>query len=336
MTGREAAICGRVQEFRSFTDFSRTAFAKRAVIDTSALVRYELCRAALKYADASRLIRAFYLSPEWLATGGGSPMSCAPFDDTAFVGQAPFRALFTAIYDKFVLPELKKQKAALEKMEKLRANPPESSRVAMLDYSAKLQALVETTRKGIALREARCSKLEARVAVMRKDLQVRELYCARIEASISRIRRTFGSELDQAYWTKLQALAAVMARAKQSALLEKSKLTVDAVPAPAIVTGVTSETGYWEALVKRVRALTSALGQKARLARELNTTRQAVNKWLSGTGAPSAEITLRLLNWVNQQEQKPNTPGSAMNTTKGKTQIGKSSYEKPTQVRKKK
>jgi transcriptional regulator with XRE-family HTH domain len=329
MTGREAAICGRVQEFRRFTDLSRTAFAKRAGIDTSALVRYELHRAALKYADASRLNRAFYMSPEWLATGTGSPMSCVPFDDTAFAERTPFRALFTAIYDRFVLPELKKQQAALESLEKLRANPPESLRAEMLDYSAKLQARAETMREGIILREARCRKLEARVAAMRKDLQTRELYCAKIEAGISGIRRTFGSGSDQAYWTKVQALAAAMAMAKQSAVVEKRKLTVDTLPASGIMTSMTSETGHWEALVKRVRALTAAPGQKARLARELNTTRQAVNKWLSGTGAPSAEITLRLLNWVNQQEQKPNTLGSATNTVKGKTQLRSSKvYEK--------
>lgn len=111
--------------------------------------------------------------------------------------------------------------------------------------------------------------------------------------------------------------------------IKKSKLIVDTLSDPGRMAGVTSETGYWEALVKRVRAFTSALGQKAQLARELNTTRQAVNKWLSGTGAPSAEITLRLLNWVNQQEQKPNTPGGDINTTKGKTQSKASNEKKP-------
>jgi transcriptional regulator with XRE-family HTH domain len=85
---------------------------------------------------------------------------------------------------------------------------------------------------------------------------------------------------------------------------KECKLTVDELTGPATMADVTSESGYWKALVKRVRALTAEPGEKAKLARELNTTRQAVNKWLSGNGAPSAEVTLRLLHWVGQREQK--------------------------------
>jgi transcriptional regulator with XRE-family HTH domain len=57
--------------------------------------------------------------------------------------------------------------------------------------------------------------------------------------------------------------------------------------------------------VKRIAALTSPPGAKARLAEQFNTTRQAVNKWLSGKGAPNAELTLRLLVWVQAEEAKP-------------------------------
>ena len=77
-----------------------------------------------------------------------------------------------------------------------------------------------------------------------------------------------------------------------------------------------------------------APGEKARLARELTTTRQAVNKWLSGKGAPSAEITLRLLHWVVQQEQKTKSPTSVQAPAGQETQVRKSGYEKQTQVRK--
>jgi DNA-binding phage protein len=164
---------------------------------------------------------------------------------------------------------------------------------------------------------------------MRKDLQSRELYCAKIEALSIRIQRTFGLQSDQAYGAKIQALAAAMARAKQSAALENCKLEIDSIRGDDRLLDVTSETGYWKALVKRVRALTSAPGEQARLARDLDTTRQAVNRWLSEKGTASAEVTLRLLHWVERQEQKPNTLGSAINTTKGKTQVRKSkAYEK--------
>lgn len=114
----------------------------------------------------------------------------------------------------------------------------------------------------------------------------------------------------------------------------KSKLSVDTLAPGGRISAVNSETGYWKALVKRVRALTSATGEKAQLGRDLDTTRQAVNKWLSGNGAPSAEITLRLLHWVEQREQKLNTLGTVFTSAKGKTQVQKSSNEIKTQVRK--
>ena len=164
------------------------------------------------------------------------------------------------------------------------------------------------------------------------------------ERSVASLVRTFLLRLpEDSYPQLLDSMYAALRSFEESLAVEKtgaagtkkqSKLSVDTLAAPAILADVTSETGYWEALVNRVRALTSALGQKAQLARELDTTRQAVNNWLSGKGAPSAEITLRLLLWVEQREQKPNAPGGAINTTKGKTQVRKSSYEKQTQVRK--
>jgi transcriptional regulator with XRE-family HTH domain len=124
-------------------------------------------------------------------------------------------------------------------------------------------------------------------------------------------------------------------RWKKRKLREESrKLIVDEGPPSGMICGVSS-IGHWKSLVKRIAALTSPPGAKARLAEQFDTTRQAVNKWLSGKGAPNAELTLRLLAWVQAEEAEPKTLDSGSNTAKGKTQVSKSSYEKPTQVRKK-
>jgi len=54
-------------------------------------------------------------------------------------------------------------------------------------------------------------------------------------------------------------------------------------------------------LIAKLREKTKMRGQKAALARELKITRQAVDQWLSGNSKPTAETTLKLLHWVEQQ-----------------------------------
>ncbi len=56
----------------------------------------------------------------------------------------------------------------------------------------------------------------------------------------------------------------------------------------------------WKELVSKLKGLTQAPGAKAKLASDLKTSRQNVNKWLSGSGMPSAELTLAVLRWVQE------------------------------------
>ena len=84
----------------------------------------------------------------------------------------------------------------------------------------------------------------------------------------------------------------------------------------------------------RLTRATTARGQKAALAKWLGVSLSSVSTWLAGRKEPSGKTTLRLLQWVEQHERQQNTLGSATNTTKGKTQVRRSSHEKQTQVRK--
>jgi len=111
---------------------------------------------------------------------------------------------------------------------------------------------------------------------------------------------------------------------------KKGQLSVDISAGSDILPAMSSGSGHWEALGKRLSAVTSARGAKAQLARELKVTRQAVDNWLSNKSAPSAELTLRLLHWVQQAEASPKqNPGSAPAQPGQKTRVHKSkSYEK--------
>jgi transcriptional regulator with XRE-family HTH domain len=62
---------------------------------------------------------------------------------------------------------------------------------------------------------------------------------------------------------------------------------------------------YWKELRRRLIVCLSPAGAKAKLARHLGVTRQAVSEWIRRENrAPSAEYALRLLEWVTAEEVK--------------------------------
>jgi transcriptional regulator with XRE-family HTH domain len=82
-------------------------------------------------------------------------------------------------------------------------------------------------------------------------------------------------------------------------------------------------------LLERLNKATSQRGMKSKLAKVMGVPLPNISQWLSGEREPGGETTLKLLHWVEQQERKPSTLDSEINTVKGKTQLGKSSYEEP-------
>jgi transcriptional regulator with XRE-family HTH domain len=57
-------------------------------------------------------------------------------------------------------------------------------------------------------------------------------------------------------------------------------------------------------LMRRVATATESFGKKAELARHLDVAPARINEWLRGENEPGGDYTLRLLHWVQQQEQK--------------------------------
>lgn len=79
-----------------------------------------------------------------------------------------------------------------------------------------------------------------------------------------------------------------------------------------------------KSLRARLRTATSDYGKKAELARHLETSLPRISEWLSDT-EPGGETTLKLLNWVEQQEAKQKSPGSAETPPEPKAQVRKPS-----------
>lgn len=65
-------------------------------------------------------------------------------------------------------------------------------------------------------------------------------------------------------------------------------------------------------LIDRIREATKERGGKAALAAWLGVHRHCVTDWLKGKQKPNGETTLRLLQWVEAEERKQQSPGDAM------------------------
>lgn len=103
LQAREKEICSRLREFRMQTKLSRVAFAQKAGIDSSVIVRYEHRRVPLKYIHAWRLMRTFFISAAWLATGDNGKWSrgsaIVPGPELIRVREDE---LFSEVYDKIL------------------------------------------------------------------------------------------------------------------------------------------------------------------------------------------------------------------------------------------
>src|ERR1039457_4626870 len=78
-------------------------------------------------------------------------------------------------------------------------------------------------------------------------------------------------------------------------------------------------------LLDRLNKATSQRGMKSKLAKVMGVSLSNVSQWLSGEREPGGETTLRLLQWVEQQENKQECPGGAETPPERKTQPRKSS-----------
>jgi hypothetical protein len=122
-----------------------------------------------------------------------------------------------------------------------------------------------------------------------------------------------------------------------SPFAHENKLLDSANYKPLVGLQVSQKNDSWAALRDRIRAATRERGDRVKLAREFGVTPQAVAKWLSGASAPTAETTLRLLDFVTAKEAKPKTSAGLLEAGPArKNQTKKSPFsEKQSSARKK-
>jgi transcriptional regulator with XRE-family HTH domain len=80
---------------------------------------------------------------------------------------------------------------------------------------------------------------------------------------------------------------------------------------------------YTHHLLKRVAKATRQRGARTRLAEHLEISTSLLAHYLSGASAPSAEIALRLLEWVTDAEAKKVSPANASTSARPVTRSTK-------------
>ena len=83
------------------TGLSRVAFAQKAGVDSSVLIRYEHCRAPVKFIHAWRFMRTFLINPGWLFSGEGGWWTRASQEaPSPEVIESPEGELFSAVFER--------------------------------------------------------------------------------------------------------------------------------------------------------------------------------------------------------------------------------------------
>lgn len=271
MPQREREICARLRAFRELKKIPRSTFAKEIGLDQFRLASYELGRAPLRYGLAHLLCSKFNINQRWLATGEGWHGNYYPIDHDPSRNK---NGLFSEVYDAFLAARIKEFDRGMEAL----AEGQEASVVGGAPSN-----LIKTPA------EAASWYVRFLMPYLVGDLPL-ELVENYIQSMVE-AHRTFLAANEE----RLEELNSATT---VNTALSECKPTVDNAKSVNTMARVSSDIPTWKQIVAALKRLTDSPGAKAQLAADLKTSRQNVNKWLSGAGAPSAELTLEVFRWV--------------------------------------
>lgn len=320
---REAAICSRLREVRLFLKLPQVDFAAQVAMPRDRFASYEDGRAPLRCEAALTICRQFVVSERWLAVGCTN--ICGPAFGTHYSRQCmnlavekaaasiPPRTLFSSAFDTILSPvwdSLNDASFLFPRLASVGAGDSQLMRnwfdcfrewfVEMIAAEKRVQFLLDFLRVGWLLHdeylrgEDRKSPEWALFPTLQEDIDLRFL---RRHLNAMNAEIPLDSDLSVAKMTAMKRFRGSL----------------------------------WSHLRTRLHDATAREGSKVRLAAALGVTPGAVSQWLSGGTKPTAEATLRLLQWVEQAEAQQKTPGSVTSTARGeRTQRRPSKHEKPT------
>ena len=326
LPSREQEICERFRFARDqVLKITQAACAAGIGVERNVVVNYEIGRTALRYDLALRFCRQFIISEEWLATGRhdsfhavliqqgaykkNASESWGVFDDKISIRQAvdlwseplvlhiKTGTLFSMAFDEILQ----------KKYAELVADCLFSPRISFSDADTQelginfLRALYEQ-HVSVLMNEA------SRHQIKQSDMW-RNYVAYLLECSVLVFLKMKGSKLTPDLSSQYNWLRGVLADPAMlieplASVAGPEELQKNILPYVSESVNVENVKAKLPSLLKRLDIATAQRGKKSELAKFLGVSLVQVSQWLTGDREPGGETTLRLLQWVEQQEQK--------------------------------
>jgi len=269
---KDREIAARIKEFREKWKCSRPQLAAHIGVESAVIVRIEAGRVPLKYGIARKIFSYLPINPYWAATGNGLCKGYVVLPEEKDLN-VPSNSVFSDVFFSLLLPSFQDQN--------------------------------EDFQEAMILRFGRGKMLAAMVKKAFRDAP--DGHAGNLQRVLDKFIEDFLKNHPENDPKKLLRRQAWYINAEQffkfpnaeQPYSDQNNLT------KAESVGINSEVkSQLPVLLERVRKVSSASGKKTELANFLSVPLASVSRWLSGEREPGGEITLRLLKWVEQQEQK--------------------------------
>lgn len=300
MSKAEVQICARVKQFREAGALSQSLFAEALDISRDKLASIEYGRSPLRFGVGKILCRQFNISQAWLAEGLGNPHPQIEFAEEV-ERSIPQKTLFSRAFAEYLLPKLSIIQRALIK------RPVEGVSIQFLTPAG----LAEDEHLGWILKR----ELGAITNELPKDLRVP--FAKAVVAAVARFGEAHG------FGGRIYSFPRLFVQIYGSLPYGENEV-LTALDETVKYEGVKPKLPQ---LLNRLGKITEQSGKMSELAEFLGAPLESVSRWLSGKREPGGETTLRLLQWVEQEERKQKIPGSALTPSGTKTRL-KAVYDK--------
>jgi transcriptional regulator with XRE-family HTH domain len=302
------AICARLKSFRAGAGYPRRLFANHVGLDSSTIVRIELGRTPLKYADAQKICGAFSINPVWLATGKDTIRLWRPMPRAFDLG-AGTQSVFSEVFDAHLAGKYESEKEV----------PPVGPK-----EPATLNEHISSFGRGVAYMFVGANQSDehvsaALVEVLGNPLPVPEMTIEAARHLAEGLHRSIMSKSDGKLPPSVSARLSTMLEPGKSLhdyyqyILKKAE-EVDKGKLGYVLTntetlskvGVNVKLQLPE-LLERLKKATAETGKKSELAEFLkratksNVPLASVSRWLSGEREPGGEIALQMDAWATAQ-----------------------------------
>jgi transcriptional regulator with XRE-family HTH domain len=304
LPGREVAICHRLGMMRRFCRMAQAKFASRLGITRSELANLESARVPLKFWTGWKACLRCDVNQRWLATGLDPVRSFIEFPGrvwkaVGFVERRLFSDVCSTILKAFLDRETGRQI---------------TQNLSAATSRARAAGAVVADMQGRPIMPKDCLNMaESRFQCL-KQKWVGDLP--------PDLLGDFLDELSNAGEAILQRLQMRLGLPKNCAL----DTLRESVNIPGVIPRLPQT---YDELVDCLTSLTKRPAKKSDLADFLRTRPQRLSEWLHGRHQPGADVTLRMLQWVQKMEEEQKGPGRATTRPRRRTQLERKQHAKP-------